>query len=94
MPDIPAEYLLIENHRLGEINRWNLHVAETWAAQLREPARARGNLGSPFLRAHVSSMLCEEPVVAVQILNAILKVAVRSVVEILQNPGARRFRFW
>ena len=47
---------------------------------------------SPFIRAHVSSVPREEPVVAFQVLHSVLSFAIECLVQLLDDLGACRLR--
>src|SRR5664279_2427771 len=53
---------------------------------------AFGDLCSPVSGTHIARVPREEPVVSLEVLDAVLTLAVRGLVEFLNDPGARRFR--
>src|SRR5258708_6806501 len=90
--NVPAEYRLVEDNRLAQVDRGNLQVAPARAGKQRARVRDLRNPGAPFVRTHVASVSREEPVVAFEILASILPSAKNPLVEILHDLGARRFR--
>src|ERR1017187_3261839 len=53
----------------------------------RAPLAARQR-GSPIFRAHIPSVLREQPMVAVEVLDSKLALAIASLVELFHDPGA------
>jgi len=66
---------------------WNLRSLRSRGKFL-----AIGDLGSPVSGAHVAGVLREEPVVSLEVLDAVLKLAVPGFVKLLNDFGARCFR--
>jgi hypothetical protein len=90
--DIPAKYIFIEGSRLSRVDRRNLQVTDTRAAQQLKAERWLRNGGAPLIGANVASVARKEPVVAIKVFNSILAFAVFRDVEVFHDFGARALR--